>query len=45
VLGSYLAVILPAHTLRRLFGIFLFIMGIYEICCKERPFKKKCDEK
>jgi uncharacterized protein len=39
--GSYLAVILPAHILRRLFGIFLFVMGVYEIFCKREDIKKK----
>lgn len=40
IAGSYLAVVLPAHTLKRLFGIFLFIMGIYEIFCKGEKAKK-----
>ena len=36
IAGSYLAVVLTPGILRRLFGIFLFIMGVYEIFCKEK---------
>lgn len=39
IIGSYFAVRLPGNVLRRLFGIFLLIMGIYEICCK-KSYKK-----
>jgi uncharacterized membrane protein YfcA len=35
ILGSKLAVSLSSATLRRLFGIFLLIMGIYEFFRKE----------
>lgn len=34
--GSFFAVKLPGSLLRRLFGGFLFVMGIYEICCKKK---------
>lgn len=34
IIGSYFAVRLPGNTLRRLFGGFLLVMGIYEVCCK-----------
>lgn len=34
LIGSYFAVRLPGIVLRRLFGVFLLIMGIYEVCCK-----------
>lgn len=44
VFGSYLAIILSANILRRLFGVFLFVMGIYEICCKGRSCKKNCHD-
>lgn len=39
LLGSYLAVHISSKLLRKGFGIFLFIMGIYEICCKDRKDK------
>lgn len=39
IIGSYLAVKLPSQSLKKAFGIFLFIMGIYEICCKKCPTK------
>ena len=32
--GSMIALRMPSDLLRKLFGIFLFIMGIYEILCK-----------
>lgn len=35
VIGSFLAIKLPGDTLRRLFGVFLLVMGIYEVCCKK----------
>lgn len=34
VLGSLTAVQIPAPYLRRIFGVFLLIMGIYEFFCK-----------
>ncbi|SES75689.1 hypothetical protein SAMN05660297_00519 [Natronincola peptidivorans] len=34
--GSRLALTIPSASLRRLFGIFLFIMGTYEIMCKDK---------
>ncbi|MDF2672658.1 MAG: hypothetical protein K0R09_923 [Clostridiales bacterium] len=40
VIGSYFAIRLPGNILRRLFGGFLLIMGIYEVCCKKRCNKK-----
>lgn len=39
ILGSLLAVSLSSHYLKKFFGVFLFIMGIYQICYKEK--KKK----
>lgn len=39
IIGSYFAVKLPGNVLRRLFGVFLLVMGIYEVCCK-----KKCSK-
>lgn len=35
-LGSKLALTISSTNLRRLFGIFLFIMGIYEILYKDK---------
>lgn len=39
VIGSFLAVSLDSDFLKRIFGIFLFIMGVYEVLSKG---KKKC---
>ncbi|SDK59266.1 sulfite exporter TauE/SafE family protein [Natronincola ferrireducens] len=39
--GSKLALTLPSSTLRRMFGIFLLVMGIYEIICKDKVKVKK----
>lgn len=36
VMGSYFAIKLPGNILRRLFGVFLLVMGIYEVCCKKK---------
>ncbi len=33
-LGSFIALKMPSLLLRRLFGVFLFAMGVYEIFCK-----------
>lgn len=41
VIGSYLAVNLDSDLLKRIFGVFLLIMGTYEIFSKD---KKKCDK-
>ncbi|AOT68602.1 sulfite exporter TauE/SafE family protein [Geosporobacter ferrireducens] len=38
--GSFLAVNLPSELLRRLFGIFLFFMGLYEFFWKEKSRTK-----
>ncbi len=38
--GSALALVIHASVLRKLFGGFLFLMGIYEIC-KKNPQKQK----
>jgi len=38
--GAYFSAMLTSDTLRRIFGIFLLIMGIYELCCKEKVHKK-----
>ena len=40
VLGSLLAINLNGKILKRIFGIFLFAMGIYEVC---KGFKTKKD--
>lgn len=34
IAGSMIAAKLPSSLLRKLFGIFLFFMGIYEICAR-----------
>lgn len=34
--GSWLASYIPSSLLRKLFALFLFSMGIYEICCKKK---------
>ncbi len=38
--GALVAGFLQANLLRRLFGIFLFVMGIYEILKKDKKLKK-----
>ena len=40
VLGAFLAGIIQAKLLKRLFGIFLFAMGLYEIFKKDKKSKK-----
>ncbi len=40
VFGSVLAGFLEAKLLRRLFGFFLFAMGLYEILKKDKKLKK-----
>lgn len=39
--GSYLAAVIQASILKKLFGYFLFIMGIYEFFKKDKPKPKK----
>ncbi|MBR5156207.1 MAG: sulfite exporter TauE/SafE family protein [Clostridia bacterium] len=39
--GSYLALVIHAKLLKKLFGGFLFFMGIYEICKKDKEKRKK----
>lgn len=39
--GSKLALTIPSASLRRLFGIFLLVMGIYEMLCKDKVQKRK----
>ena len=39
--GSALALVIHAKLLKKLFGGFLFFMGIYEICKKDRQKQKK----
>jgi uncharacterized membrane protein YfcA len=34
--GAFIASVMPSNLLRKLFGGFLFLMGIYEIVCKKR---------
>jgi uncharacterized membrane protein YfcA len=36
VMGAYAAVNLPSFTLKKMFGIFLFFMGLYEMLAKEK---------
>ncbi|MBM7613548.1 sulfite exporter TauE/SafE family protein [Alkaliphilus hydrothermalis] len=38
--GSSIALKIPSHTLRRFFGIFLLIMGIYEFFYKSKKKEK-----
>lgn len=40
VAGSYLAVNLPSNLLRKLFGGFLFFMGLYEFFWKDKSRTK-----
>ena len=40
LIGSLLAVNLPSNLLRKLFGIFLLIMGIYEFFWKDKSRTK-----
>ncbi len=40
-LGSFIALKMPSLLLRRLFGVFLFVMGIYEIFCKGEGSEEK----
>lgn len=37
--GAMIAVKIPAPVLRKIFGLFLMAMGVYEFCCKQRPEK------
>ena len=39
IIGSKFAISIEQNMLRKIFGVFLFVMGLYEITCKER--KKK----
>lgn len=39
--GSYLATVLNSGLLRKLFGGFLFVMGIYEFLKKDKPKPEK----
>lgn len=39
IIGGYLSISLPSSILRKLFGIFLFFMGIYEIIKKPTKIK------
>ncbi len=39
--GSALALVIHAKLLKKLFGGFLFFMGIYEICKKDKQKQKK----
>lgn len=41
VIGSYLAIILSPKILRKLFGVFLFVMGTYEVFYKGKKIKGK----
>lgn len=41
VIGSYLAVHLSSIFLKKAFGVFLFVMGVYEVCCKNKKQKDK----
>ena len=39
VAGALIAVKIPAPYLRKIFGLFLMAMGIYEFCCKSKNIK------
>lgn len=39
VAGALIAVKIPAPYLRKIFGLFLIGMGIYEFCCKSKNIK------
>lgn len=39
--GSALALVIHSALLKKLFGGFLFLMGIYEICKKDKQKQKK----
>lgn len=39
LIGSFLATNVSSKLLKKGFGIFLFIMGVYEICCKDKKAK------
>ncbi len=41
LLGSMLAVSISSEYLKKFFGIFLLIMGLYQIFCKAKGEKKK----
>lgn len=36
IIGSIIAVQIPAPILKKIFGVFLMIMGIYEFFCKSK---------
>ncbi|MCT4605332.1 MAG: sulfite exporter TauE/SafE family protein [Marinisporobacter sp.] len=40
ILGSFLAVNLPANLLRKFFGVFLLFMGVYEFFYKNKSHTK-----
>ncbi|PKM81869.1 MAG: sulfite exporter TauE/SafE family protein [Firmicutes bacterium HGW-Firmicutes-14] len=40
VIGSMAAVNIPAPVLRKIFGVFLMTMGVYEFCCKSKTPSK-----
>ncbi len=40
VIGSLIAVRIPAGLLKKIFGLFLMGMGIYEFCCKAKLSKR-----
>lgn len=42
IAGAYLATSLSGNLLKRLFGVFLFVMGIYEIFRSRNGSKKSC---
>jgi uncharacterized protein len=41
IVGALLAVNLPSQLLRKLFGVFLFVMGLYEFFWKDKNRTKK----
>lgn len=43
VIGSYLAVNLEAEYMKKFFGIFLLIMGVYEILSKDKNKRDNSD--
>ncbi|KRQ87501.1 hypothetical protein ABG79_00840 [Caloramator mitchellensis] len=41
IIGSFIAIFINSNLLRKLFGIFLFLMGAYEIYCSIISKKNK----
>jgi len=41
LIGSYISIYINSYMLKRLFAVFLFIMGIYEIISKQKIGEKQ----